>query len=174
MGYLSKLPVIRRGGQNRQYYLICPAPLAAALEMEKGETLEPQICVKGHWEHGKTPVEMDLLSHKYSPATFHPAGEKLPNGHLCNLSLQNLNIGEQETLIQAFLRFNAIFCHQFCGVGVIPGHAGGGDGLAGLDAGGDFEIQGEELGEQVLFRGKAVGGEGGGVEGGGGGCACGF
>src|ERR1039457_2567676 len=108
MGYLSKLPVIRRGGQNRQYYLICPAPLAAALEMEKGETLEPQICVKGHWEHGKTPVEMDLLSHKYSPATFHPAGEKLPNGHLCNLSLQNLNIGEQETLIHAFLRFKAI------------------------------------------------------------------
>ena len=40
MGYLSKLQVIRRGGQNRQYYLICPAPLAAALEMEKGETLE--------------------------------------------------------------------------------------------------------------------------------------
>lgn len=40
MGYLSKLQVIRRGGQNRQYYLICPAPLAAALELEKGETLE--------------------------------------------------------------------------------------------------------------------------------------
>ena len=40
MGYLSKLQVIQRGGQNRQYYLICPAPLAAALEMEKGETLE--------------------------------------------------------------------------------------------------------------------------------------
>lgn len=40
MGYQSKLQVIRRGGQNRQYYLICPAPLAAALEMEKGEILE--------------------------------------------------------------------------------------------------------------------------------------
>ena len=40
MGYLSKLQVIQRGGQNRQYYLICPAPLAAALEMEKGEELE--------------------------------------------------------------------------------------------------------------------------------------
>ena len=40
MGYKSKLQVIRRGGQNRQYYLICPAPLAAALELEKGETLE--------------------------------------------------------------------------------------------------------------------------------------
>lgn len=40
MGYISKLQVIRRGGSNRQYYLICPAPLAAALEMEKGETLE--------------------------------------------------------------------------------------------------------------------------------------
>jgi hypothetical protein len=40
MGYLSKLQVIQRGAQNRQYYLICPAPLAAALELEKGESLE--------------------------------------------------------------------------------------------------------------------------------------
>jgi bifunctional DNA-binding transcriptional regulator/antitoxin component of YhaV-PrlF toxin-antitoxin module len=40
MGYLSKLQVIQRAGQNRQYYLICPAPLAAALELEKGEVLE--------------------------------------------------------------------------------------------------------------------------------------
>ncbi len=40
MAYLSKLQVIQRGGSNRQYYLICPAPLAAALELEKGEELE--------------------------------------------------------------------------------------------------------------------------------------
>jgi bifunctional DNA-binding transcriptional regulator/antitoxin component of YhaV-PrlF toxin-antitoxin module len=40
MAYRTKLQVIQRGGQNRQYYLICPAPLAAALEMEKGEELE--------------------------------------------------------------------------------------------------------------------------------------
>jgi bifunctional DNA-binding transcriptional regulator/antitoxin component of YhaV-PrlF toxin-antitoxin module len=40
MGYLSKLQVIQRGGHNRQYYLICPAPLAAALELEKGESLD--------------------------------------------------------------------------------------------------------------------------------------
>lgn len=40
MGYFSKLQVIQRGNQNRQYYLICPAPLAAALELEKGESLE--------------------------------------------------------------------------------------------------------------------------------------
>lgn len=40
MAYLSKLQVIQRGGQNRQYYLICPASLAAALELEKGEPLE--------------------------------------------------------------------------------------------------------------------------------------
>jgi bifunctional DNA-binding transcriptional regulator/antitoxin component of YhaV-PrlF toxin-antitoxin module len=39
MAYHSKLQVIERG-QNRQYYLICPAPLAAALELEKGEELE--------------------------------------------------------------------------------------------------------------------------------------
>lgn len=36
MGYQSTVQVIRRGGKNRQYYLICPAPLAQALEMEKG------------------------------------------------------------------------------------------------------------------------------------------
>jgi hypothetical protein len=39
MAYQSKLQVIQRGEKNRQYYLICPAPLAAALELEKGETL---------------------------------------------------------------------------------------------------------------------------------------
>ena len=39
MPYVSKLQVIERG-HNRQYYLICPAPLAAALEMEKGESIE--------------------------------------------------------------------------------------------------------------------------------------
>jgi hypothetical protein len=32
--------VIQRGGHHRQYYLICPAPLAAALELQKGETLD--------------------------------------------------------------------------------------------------------------------------------------
>lgn len=40
MPYFTKLQVIQRGGKNRQYYLICPAPMAAALEMEKGEELE--------------------------------------------------------------------------------------------------------------------------------------
>lgn len=40
MGYISKLQVIQRGDKNRQYYLICPAPLAQALEMEKGESVE--------------------------------------------------------------------------------------------------------------------------------------
>jgi hypothetical protein len=40
MGYLSKLQVIQRGAHHRQYYLICPAPLAAALELQKGEALE--------------------------------------------------------------------------------------------------------------------------------------
>lgn len=40
MPYQSKLQVIQRGNNNRQYYLICPAPLAAALDLEKGEDLE--------------------------------------------------------------------------------------------------------------------------------------
>lgn len=40
MAYLTKLQVIQRGGHQRQYYLICPAPMAAALELEKGEELQ--------------------------------------------------------------------------------------------------------------------------------------
>ena len=40
MGYFSTLQVIQRGGKNRQFYLICPAPLAQALEMQKGEVIE--------------------------------------------------------------------------------------------------------------------------------------
>jgi bifunctional DNA-binding transcriptional regulator/antitoxin component of YhaV-PrlF toxin-antitoxin module len=40
MGYLSTVQVIQRGGKNRQYYLICPAPLAQALEIQKGEVVE--------------------------------------------------------------------------------------------------------------------------------------
>ena len=40
MGYQSKVQVIQRGGIQRQFYLICPAPLAQALEIEKGETIE--------------------------------------------------------------------------------------------------------------------------------------
>lgn len=39
MGYESKVQVIDRK-TNKQYYLICPAPLAAALELEKGEKIE--------------------------------------------------------------------------------------------------------------------------------------
>jgi bifunctional DNA-binding transcriptional regulator/antitoxin component of YhaV-PrlF toxin-antitoxin module len=40
MGYLSKVQVIERANLNRQFYLICPAPLAQALELEKGEEIE--------------------------------------------------------------------------------------------------------------------------------------
>jgi bifunctional DNA-binding transcriptional regulator/antitoxin component of YhaV-PrlF toxin-antitoxin module len=40
MGYETKLQVIERKNRTRQFYIICPAPLAEALEMEKGETLE--------------------------------------------------------------------------------------------------------------------------------------
>ncbi len=40
MAYRSTVQVIQRGEKNRQYYLICPAPLAQALEIEKGEVVE--------------------------------------------------------------------------------------------------------------------------------------
>ena len=40
MGYLSKIQLIQRSNRARQFYLICPAPLAEALELEKGEAIE--------------------------------------------------------------------------------------------------------------------------------------
>jgi hypothetical protein len=40
MGFLSKVQVIQRGPTNRQFYFICPAPLAQAMEIEKGESIE--------------------------------------------------------------------------------------------------------------------------------------
>lgn len=40
MGYLSKVQVIERANKNQQFYLICPAPLAHALELVKGEEIE--------------------------------------------------------------------------------------------------------------------------------------
>jgi hypothetical protein len=40
MGYFSKVQVIERAKGQRQFYLICPAALAQALEIEKSETIE--------------------------------------------------------------------------------------------------------------------------------------
>ena len=47
MGYITKAQVIQRANKNKQYYLICPAPLAQALEIEKGEQIE--WVVKDRW-----------------------------------------------------------------------------------------------------------------------------
>jgi len=40
MGYITKVQVIERANNTRQYYFICPAPLAQALEMAKGEEID--------------------------------------------------------------------------------------------------------------------------------------
>ncbi len=40
MGYKSTMQIIQRSNNTRQYYLICPAPLAEALEIQKGEFIE--------------------------------------------------------------------------------------------------------------------------------------
>jgi len=47
MGFVSKVQVIQRGEKNRQFYFICPAPLAQALEIEKGEEIEWVVEDKG-------------------------------------------------------------------------------------------------------------------------------
>lgn len=48
MGYLTKVQVIERANQTRQYYLICPAPLAQALELEKGEEIDWVVEDRNH------------------------------------------------------------------------------------------------------------------------------
>ena len=40
MGYLTKVQVIERANDTRQYYFICPAPLAQAMEFQKGEAID--------------------------------------------------------------------------------------------------------------------------------------
>jgi bifunctional DNA-binding transcriptional regulator/antitoxin component of YhaV-PrlF toxin-antitoxin module len=40
MGYLTKVQVIERANNTRQFYVICPAPLAQALGIAKGEAIE--------------------------------------------------------------------------------------------------------------------------------------
>jgi len=40
MGFQSKVQVIARANKTRQFYFICPAPLAEAMEFKKGETIE--------------------------------------------------------------------------------------------------------------------------------------
>lgn len=40
MGYVTRVQVIERRNGNRQFYIMCPAPLAEALEIQKGEQVD--------------------------------------------------------------------------------------------------------------------------------------
>jgi antitoxin component of MazEF toxin-antitoxin module len=40
MGYQTRVQVIERAAGSRQFYILCPAQLAEALELEKGEEIE--------------------------------------------------------------------------------------------------------------------------------------
>jgi hypothetical protein len=40
MGYSTKIQIIERSNNTRQYYFICPAPLAQAMEFLKGEEID--------------------------------------------------------------------------------------------------------------------------------------
>jgi len=48
MGFQSKVQVIARANRTRQFYFICPAPLAEAMEFEKGESIEWVVVDKRH------------------------------------------------------------------------------------------------------------------------------
>ncbi len=48
MGFQTKVQVIERKNKTRQFYFIFPAPLAEALEFEKGEIIEWVVVDKHH------------------------------------------------------------------------------------------------------------------------------
>ena len=48
MGFQTKVQVIERANKTRQFYLICPAALAEAMEFKKGEVIEWVIEHKHH------------------------------------------------------------------------------------------------------------------------------
>ena len=62
MGYLTKIQVVERANGQRQFHLICPAPLAQALEMEKGESIE--WVVENKWTLRVTRGEARTASRK--------------------------------------------------------------------------------------------------------------
>lgn len=48
MGFQTKIQVIERANNTRQFYFICPAPLAEAMEFKKGESVEWVVVDKRH------------------------------------------------------------------------------------------------------------------------------
>jgi hypothetical protein len=64
----------------------------------------------------------------------------------------------------AFEWFNAIRRDERFGFLEIRWDAWGGDGFGAVDAGGHLTVEGEELGEEIGFGGKAVGGENSGIK----------
>jgi hypothetical protein len=63
--------------------------------------------------------------------------------------------------LSACIRADEIVGDEGFWVGEIGRDAGGGDGFAAVDARGDFEVEVEELPEEVFLGGEAVGGEDG-------------
>jgi len=63
MGFQSKVQVIERANKTRQFYFICPAPLAEAMEFKKGETIEWVVVDKHH-----LTIKREHLSRKSAQA----------------------------------------------------------------------------------------------------------
>jgi hypothetical protein len=77
MGCESKVQVIQRANKSRPFYLILPAPLAEAMEFQKGERIEWVVLdrrtleVRGHGQ------EADARRSTYPPP---PPPPRLKNG----------------------------------------------------------------------------------------------
>jgi len=48
MGYRTRIQVIERAKGTRQFYVLCPAPLAEAMEFHKGEEVEWVVVDQRH------------------------------------------------------------------------------------------------------------------------------
>ncbi|HVZ28064.1 MAG TPA: hypothetical protein VG798_05360 [Rhizomicrobium sp.] len=66
MGYPTKLQCIQRQ-DSAQFYINFPAPLAQALEFQKGEQLEWTIVDKGHLVLSRQVVPADPVPVKKKP-----------------------------------------------------------------------------------------------------------
>lgn len=64
MGFQTKVQVIERANNTRQFYFICPAPLAEAMEFKKGESVEWVVVDKRH-----LTIKRKRLSRKSVKAT---------------------------------------------------------------------------------------------------------
>lgn len=117
-----------------------------------------------------TFVRPSIFGDKTFPQTFLRGASKSPGARVCSgwADGGQRATGERRrgVVLGSGRGADAVVGDEGLQVGKTCRDAGGGDGLGTVDFGGDFEVEGEELGEKVGFGIEAVGGQHSGVEGG--------